>query len=231
MCGFGSGAQLADLRLQFRRVVGGQLFFRLLQRDLGHAGFDLEFLQRLIGRRRCRSRGRFGLCRFGAGGFFRARLALGFLLFLGAAQAFLALFETLLGVLGLELLLFQLADFRLGRTVVLHQRNARWADVGAGTALDAVEQVVRLELFVLLAQGEEVQLLRQQAGRAGLGAFAAADAGHGRRWRRQLDGGAGQQAVAGLDQRYVQRGQGKAHHRSAHDQAIEFAGVQPGELQ
>ncbi len=211
--------------------MGGQLFLGFLQRNLGHAGFDLELLQRLIGRRRCRSRRRFGLCRLGAGGFFGAGLALGFLLFLGAAQALLALLEALFGVFGFKLFLLQIANFRLSHAVVLHQWNARWADVGAGAALDAVEQVVRLELFVLLAQGEEVQLLRQQTSRARLGAFAAADAGHGRRWWWQFRGGAGQQAVAGLDQRYIETGQSKAHHRPAHDQTIEFTGVQPGELQ
>src|SRR5690606_36315153 len=99
-----------------------------------------------------------------------------FLALLFAAQAFLTQFEALLGVFGLLLLLLQLADFRLGGAVVLHQRNARRADVGAGAALDAVEQVVRLELLMLAAQGEEVQLLRQQAGRAGQRAIAAADA-------------------------------------------------------
>ncbi len=61
---------------------------------------------------------------------------------------------------GFLLFLFQRANFTLGGTVVLHQGNARGADVGAGAAFDAVEQVVCLELLVLLAQREEMQLLR-----------------------------------------------------------------------
>ena len=132
---------------------------------------------------------------------------------------------------GLELLLFQVANFRLGGAVVLHQRNARRADIGAGTAFDAVEQVVRLELLVFLAHGEEVQLLRQQAGWASFGALAAANAGHGR-WRwRQLGSGGGQQAVGGFNHRHGHVGQGKAHHRAAHDQPVQLAAVEAGKFQ
>ena len=92
-------------------------------------------------------------------------------------------------------------------------------------------QVVGLELIVFLAQGKEMQLLRQQAGRADFGTFAAADAGQCWWWRWQLFRCAGQQAVGGLDQRHIQRGQGEAHHRPAHDQAVELAAVEPGESQ
>ncbi len=66
-----------------------------------------------------------------------------------------------------------------------------------------------------------MQLLRQQADRAGLGAFTAADAGQRRRWRWQFFQGAGEQTVGGLDHRHLERWQGEAHHRAAHDQAIE----------
>ena len=230
--GIGGGAQRLDLSLQLGGLVGGELLLGLLQGHLRHAGFDLQALELFVGGGGRGSRsGGFGLGGLGFGGTLGAGNALGFLLFFGAAQALLAPFETLLGMFGLLLLLFQFANLGLGRAVVLHQRNARRADIGTGAALDAVEQVVRLELVVLLAEGEEVQLLRQQASRAGLGAIPTADAGHGG-WRRgQFLAGRGQQAVAGLDQRHIQRGQGKAHHRPAHDQAVELTLVQAGKGQ
>ena len=228
--GCGGAAQFGDLGAQLVGVVQGQLFLGLLQRHLGHARVDLQALERVAGRGRRGGRRR-GLRGLGAGGLVGARLAFGVLLFFGAAQAFLAQLEALLGMLGLLLFLLQLADFALGRAEVLHQRDVRRADVGAGAAFDAVEQVVRLELFVLLAEGEEMQLLRQQAGRAGLGALAAADARQRRRGRRQLLDGAGQQAVAGLDQRHVEGGQRETHHRPAEDQAVQPCFVQPGKFQ
>ncbi len=132
-------------------------------------------------------------------------------------------------MLGFLLLLLQLTDLALGGAVILHQRDARRADVGAGSALDAVEQVMGLELLVLLAKGKEMQLLRQQADRAGLGALAAADAGQRWRRRRQFFERAGEQAVGGLDHRHVEGRQGKAHHRTAHDQAVEPALLESGE--
>ena len=134
-------------------------------------------------------------------------------------------------MLGFLLLLLQLTDLALGGAVVLHQRDARRADVGAGSALDAVEQVMGLELLVLLAEGKEMQLLRQQADRAGLGALAAADAGQRWRRRRQFFERAGEQAVGGLDHRHVEGRQGKAHHRAAHDQTVEPALLESGERQ
>ena len=225
MCGLGGDAQFIHLTLQLAAGVDGQLLLGLLQRHLGHAGFDLQAFERVD--LRCfgaaggtadggRAAACLGLGGFGAGGFLGAGLALGFFAFLFAAQAFLALFEALARLLGLQLLVFQLADFAFGGAVVLHQRDAGRANVGAGAAFDAVEQVVRLELFMLLAEGEKMQLLRQQAGWAGLGAVAAANARQRLRGRWQLVAAGGQQAVAGLDQRHVQGGQGKAHHRPAH---------------
>ena len=41
---FGGFAQIGNLGLKFGRVVCGELLFGLLQGDLGHAGFDLQFL-------------------------------------------------------------------------------------------------------------------------------------------------------------------------------------------
>ncbi len=169
--------------------------------------------------------------RLGTCGAFGAGLALGLLLFLGTAQTLLAQFEALLGVLGLLLLLLQLADLALGGAVVLHQRDARWTDVGAGAAFDTVEQVMGLELFVFLAESEEVQLLWQQADRTGFGAFTTANTGQRWWWRRQFFKRAGQQAVGGLDHRYLEGRQGEAHHRAAHDQTVEPILLEPGERQ
>src|SRR5690606_6250102 len=128
LCGLGGLAQFGNLALEFFGVVQGQLLLGLLQRHLGHAGLDLQALELLVGsarraarRRRC---GGFGLGRLGLGGALGAGDALGLLAFFLAAQAILAQLEALLGVLGLLLLLLQLADFRLGRAVVLHQRDA-----------------------------------------------------------------------------------------------------------
>ncbi len=132
---------------------------------------------------------------------------------------------------GLLLLLLKCPDFALGGPVVLHQRNARRADIGTGAAFDTVEQVVGLQLLVLLAQGKEMQLLRQQARRAGLGTFAAAYARQGRRRGRQFFASTGEQAVGGLDQWDVDRRQSEPHHRATHDQAIELALVEAGECQ
>ena len=186
---FGGGAQRFDLLAQLLGIVLGQLLLGLLQGDLGHAGLDLQALEGFAGFHRL-GRGLDGgrglLGGLGQRGLLGARLAFGFLLFLGAAQTFLALFETLARVLGLLLLLLQLADLALGGAEILHQRNVRRAHVGAGAALDAVEQVLGAQLFVVLAQGEEMQLLRQQAGRTGLGALAATDARQRRRGRRQF---------------------------------------------
>ncbi len=134
-------------------------------------------------------------------------------------------------MLGLLLLLLQLADLTLGSAVILHQGDVGGADVGAGAALDAVEQVMGLELLMLLAEGKEVQLLRQQADRAGLGAISAADAGQcGRRWRQFFER-ARQQAVGGLDHRHFEGRQAEAHHRTAHDQPIEPVRFQSGKGQ
>src|SRR5690606_6195051 len=90
-----------------------------------------------------------------------------------ALQAFQTLLVTHAGLLGLGVLLLYGADLAFACTEVLHQRNAARAHIGAGTALDAVEQVVALQLRIILAQGKPVQLLGQQLGRAGLGAQTA----------------------------------------------------------
>ncbi len=86
-------------------------------------------------------------------------------------------FETLLGALGLLGLGTGFANVILGDLVVLHQRDLARADPGAGTALDAVHQVEFLGLVILFGLAVPVELLRQQAGRAGIGTGAATDAG------------------------------------------------------
>ncbi len=234
----------------FRGVVAEQLFLGLLQGHPRHARFDLQPFQSFaaatgllarpgpLDRRlhRVDRRGGGGFLALGLGGAHQRGLLRALGAFCGpallvAAQASLALLETLTGLFGLQQLLPLLADLRLGRAVVLHQGNARRADVGAGAAFDAIEQVVGEQLLVLVAQGEEMQLLWQQADGADLGAVAAADTGHGRHWFRQLRGIAGEQAVAGLDQRHREIGQGEAHHRPAHQHAFQASLGEAGERQ
>ncbi len=140
----------------------GELLLCFLQGDLSHTRFDLELFLLLRQPRLVRLhagerivqvgwRAGFRLGCLGACGALGPCLAVCFLLFLGASQAFLAQLEALFGMLGFLLFLFQRANFALGGAVVLHQGNARGADIGAGAAFDAVEQVVRLELIMLLA--------------------------------------------------------------------------------
>ena len=119
-------------------------------------------------------------------------------------------------------ILFALArpDLALGEAEVVDQRNARRADVGAAAAFDAVEEVVFLRLAENLGAREPVHLERLQVGRAGLGAFAAADAGHLGRRRREQRLRADEDAVGGLDHRHVRVGHQEAHHRPAHDDAV-----------
>ena len=70
-----------------------------------------------------------------------------------------------------------------------------------------------------------IQLLWQQAGRAGVSTGAAAYAGHGGRVGAQVLRAQGQDAVRGLDHWHVGSGERKSHHRSAHDEA--HIGINP----
>ncbi len=138
------------------------------------------------------------------------------------ARQFLALqtrqlgLVTRLGLGGARRFQIDSLDFGLFLPVVLHQRNVAGADERAGAAFDAIEQVVVARLVVLLPAAEPVQLLRQQPGRASVHAQAAADAGLLGFLRRHFIHRRRQNAVADLDDRHVQRGQGKAHQRAAH---------------
>src|SRR5690606_37702303 len=135
-----------------------QLFLSLLQRHAGGGGCDLELLLlRTQGRnpgldpspirfRRCAGLLLLCLPRFpgslGPSCLLGARLTIPLTLFGLALQAFQTLLVTHAGLLGLGVLLLYGADLRLACTEVLHQRNAARTHIGAGTALDAVEQVV-----------------------------------------------------------------------------------------
>src|SRR5690606_2114072 len=79
-----------------------------------------------------------------------ARQSIPLTLFGLALQTLQALLVTHAGLLGLGVLLLDGADLRLACTEVLHQRNAARAHIGAGTALDAIEQVVALQLRIVL---------------------------------------------------------------------------------
>ena len=136
--GLGGGAQFRDQAMLFRGVVAEQLFLGLLQGHPRHARFDLQPFQPFaaatgllarpgpLDRRlhRVDRRGGGGFLALGLGGARQRGLLRALGAFCGpallvAAQASLALLETLAGLFGLQQLLPLLADFRLGRAVVL----------------------------------------------------------------------------------------------------------------
>ncbi len=121
-------------------------------------------------------------------------------------QPLLLGFKALFGSLGLLRLVLQTAQFGLLFAIVLHQRNAARADPGTGTTFDAVIDVVLLGLVVFAGLAVPVELLGQQADRAGIGTLAAADTVLFVAGRRQLSVAGGHQAVAGLDDGHVGMG-------------------------
>ena len=61
------------------------------------------------------------------------------------------------------------AQFRFFLPVILHQRDVTRADIGAGTALNAVIDMVSARFVVIAALAEPVELLWQQLRRTGIG--------------------------------------------------------------
>ncbi len=211
----------ARLRFPFAGFAGGN-HGAVVRQALGGGGngSDGRILLGLdAGQCRCHrifpACGRHGLTALG-GGFGVARFTGRFL----PLETGLLGLETLLGAFGFFGLGAGFANVVFGDLVVLHQRDLARADPGAGAALDAVHQVELLGLVILLGPAVPVELLRQQGGRAGIGAGAATDA-------RLLRAGGGQfglrrrqQAVGGLDHRHHGVGQGKAHHGTTHDHPL-----------
>ena len=109
------------------------------------------------------------------------------------------------------------AQFGLFLTVILYQRNVTRADIGAGTTFDAVIDMVRTGFIVIAALAVPVELLWQQFGRAGVRTGRTADAGLLFVVVPHLRGGWGKDTVGDLHHRHIQRRQGKAHQRAAHD--------------
>ena len=140
-------------------------------------------------------------------------------------------FETRFGVSRARRFLIQLADFRLLLPVVLHQRNVARADVGAGTALNAVKQVVVARLLMLLAAAEPVKLLRQQTGRAGISTLAAPDTGLFLLRLAHFALRRGQQTVGDFHRRHVEVRQGEAHQRPAHNHQLLIVRAETGIVQ
>ena len=103
------------------------------------------------------------------------------------------------------------AQFRLLLAVILHQWNITGANPGAGAAFDAIVNMVSARLVVIGALAVPVELLRQQIGRAGVGAGAATDAGKLLLRFAHLAGRRRQQTVGDFHHRHIQRWQGKAH--------------------
>ncbi len=115
-------------------------------------------------------------------------------------------------MLGVALVLLPGPNLGLPVAVVLHEGDVGRADLGATTALDAVEQVVIPHLVQVLGPGVPVELLGQQVHRADLGAFAATDAGLRGPGGRRLPVGQGEDAVGPLGDRHLLGVQREAHH-------------------
>ena len=90
-------------------------------------------------------------------------------------QPSLAKFEARPRAVGFELGLLRRADFALRGAVVLHQRNRARTNRRATAALDAIEEVELANALPGAGARMPVELLRQQARRANLGALAAAN--------------------------------------------------------
>ena len=146
-------------------------------------------------------------------------------------QALLAGLEARFRIGRTPLFLANGGDLRFFLAEVLHQRNIARADPGAGSAFDAVRQIVGGGLVVLLPLAEPVKLLGQQIGRAGVRTGAAADAALLLLLFAHLADRRGQQAVCYFNHRNVEPGQGKAHQRAAHDNHLLRAGAKSGVLQ
>ena len=123
------------------------------------------------------------------------------------------------------------ANFRFFLTEILHQRNIARADIRTRAAFDTVRQIVGGGFIMLLADAEPVKLLRQQVGRAGVGAGAATDAVLLFLRRAHFSGGRRQQAVSDFHHRHVKAGQGEAHQRAAHDNQLLAGRDKPGVFQ
>ena len=116
------------------------------------------------------------------------------------------------------------AQFRLLLPVILHQRNIARADIGAGAALDAVVDMVGARFIVIAALAVPVKLLRQQFRRAGVGAGGATNTGLLFVVVAHFAGGGRENAVGDLHHRHVERRQGKAHQRAAHNHHLTWRG-------
>ena len=102
-------------------------------------------------------------------------------------------------------------------TEILHQWNVAWAYPGAGTAFNAVGDIVGRGFVVLLPFTEPIELLWQEIGRAGIGASATANTAF-LFWRfTHFTSRRCQKTVGYLDHRYIQPWQRKAHQRSTHN--------------
>ena len=218
--------------LEFQRIFGGgnqsfQLGLLLVRCGLSRAYLDGGGANR-VGSRHWRSSGFSGFFSQFLFGFlcgFLARQTLGFFLGFFFGDALLAELKALARAVGFFFFDLVQANTALGGAVILHQRNRTWADVRAGAALDAIEQVVGFEPIEIFRLCIPEQLLREQACRADFRADTAADTGlRGCRFRQFLFAGR-KNTVGGLDDWCSQIQQGKSHHRPAHDYARGVVGI------
>ena len=164
---------------------------------------------------------------------FRRRLYRGLLVpFLACGfitlQTRLACFKSGFSFRRAFLFLTDSGNLRFFLAEVLYQRNITRADPGAGAALNTVCQVMARGFVVLLPFAEPVKLLRQQVGRAGVGAGAAADAAFLFFGLTHFINGWRQQAVGDFNDRNVQPRQGEPHQRAAHDHHLLCARAKTG---
>ena len=116
-------------------------------------------------------------------------------------------------------------------TEILDQRDITWADPRAGTALNAIGQIVRSGFVMLLAFTEPVKLLRQQIRRAGIGTGATANTAFLFLLLTHFTGRGRQQAVGNFHHRNIKPGQGKAHQWPTHNDQLFSGGTKTGMFQ
>ncbi len=110
--------------------------------------------------------------------------------------------------------------------VVLHQRDITRTDIGTGTALNAVGNIMFTRFLVIASATVPVKLLRKQGGRTGIRAGTAANAVLFRFVLAHFTGGGGQNTVGDFHYRHIQRRQSKAHEWPAHHHHLFSAGAE-----
>ena len=126
-------------------------------------------------------------------------------------QACLSGFESCFCLCGAFFFLAYGVNLSFFLTEILHQRNIAGTYPRTGTAFNAVSDIVTDCFVVLLSFTEPVKLLRQEIGRAGVGAGATANAAFFFLLFTHFTGRWRQQAVGDLHYGDIKPGEGEAH--------------------